>query len=672
MASNITDIPLLASDNNSDKLKIQNYIEALSTFISNSETPMTIAVQGEWGCGKTSLMNAIAGRVCVNYYQLGSRDIGDVAPENVNDQQYLGVWINTWQYSVLKNDSDAQISIIKGVARELSAHMNRLMGASSIVKEAGRKLLSSIGGIALTAAKVGVGVAGVDPASLSGLDEMIRTQENGPDYFREKLSESIKEYLQEFNEKRRSKKNPVKGVIFFIDDLDRLDPPVAVQVLSLLKNLFEVPKCIFVLAIDYEVVVEGLVSRFGQRTDKNEREFRSFFDKIIQLSFRVPIETYQIDGLLKELLQGIGYCKSSYTRKDLLDDKYPEFLSTLVNLTVNSCGKNPRSIKRMLNTLSLVREIHRGGMNLLEQRNPELFLKLLYAVVCIQSAYPRLYDELLKKPNLYEWIEDSGDTASVPDMAGVAQELEELHGADFVFENLLSDPWIRKRDKQIKALLLSIMHLVMEDKLARFKKDPSLYTTVQSLRTTKDYLDQIIRSSRLTFADIGEEEEENKEFSDIEEFVQYWAEQEIEESTLKNLEYFATRFNKVFADSLEAEYIDDRVYFNAVRDSGRRKIICSAQVHPNGLIIRAGKTFKMGITSTGFKNIRLNRQLDSVEKIQERDIDPMKARYKEFLGVAKVPNRWTKVNSLEEEVAAAYQESDSVIEEGVNEVKEEA
>lgn len=71
MASNITDIPLLASDSNSDKLKIQNYIEALSTFISNSETPMTIAVQGEWGCGKTSLMNAIAGRVCVNYYQLG-------------------------------------------------------------------------------------------------------------------------------------------------------------------------------------------------------------------------------------------------------------------------------------------------------------------------------------------------------------------------------------------------------------------------------------------------------------------------------------------------------------------------------------------------------------------------------------------------------------------------
>ena len=33
----------------------------------------------------------------------------------------------------------------------------------------------------------------------------------------------------------------------------------------------------------------------------------------------------------------------------------------------------------------------------------------------------------------------------------------------------------------------------------------------------------------------------------------------------------------------------------------------------------------------------MNRQLDSVEKIQERDIDPMKARYKEFLGTNDGP-----------------------------------
>lgn len=41
----------------------------------------------------------------------------------------------------------------------------------------------------------------------------------------------------------------------------------------------------FVLAIDYDVVIKGLKPKFGELTDANEREFRSFFDKIIQLPF---------------------------------------------------------------------------------------------------------------------------------------------------------------------------------------------------------------------------------------------------------------------------------------------------------------------------------------------------------------------------------------------------
>ena len=99
------------------------------------------------------------------------------------------------------------------------------------------------------------------------------------------------------------------------------------------------------------------------------------------------------------------------------------------------------------------------------------------------------------------------------------------------------------------------------------------------------------------------------------------------------------------------------MYFNAVRDSGKKKVICSVQIHPSGLIIRAGNTFKIGITITGFKKVRLNRQLDSIEKIQERDINPMKARYKGFLGLSKVPNRWTKVNSSEDDIFTEVDES---------------
>ena len=191
--SNLTDLPrLLSSD---DLLGQKNYIDAFSAFIKDAETPMTIAVQGEWGCGKTSLMNAIANEVCANYYALcSSESSAEVAVEQ-KDRPYLGIWINTWQYSLLKSNSEAQIAVIKGVARELSAQMDKLMGTSAVVKEAGRRLISSIGGIALTAAKVGASAAGLNPLSLNGLDEMVRTQENGPEYFREQLRKTITKYL---------------------------------------------------------------------------------------------------------------------------------------------------------------------------------------------------------------------------------------------------------------------------------------------------------------------------------------------------------------------------------------------------------------------------------------------------------------------------------------------
>ena len=81
-----------------------------------------------------------------------------------------------------------------------------------------------------------------------------------------------------------------RGVIVFVDDLDRLNPPVAAEIPELLKNIFCINDCISVLAIDYEVVVKGLEPKFGKLTDKNEREFRSFFDKIIQVPFSLTVE----------------------------------------------------------------------------------------------------------------------------------------------------------------------------------------------------------------------------------------------------------------------------------------------------------------------------------------------------------------------------------------------
>ena len=49
----------------------------------------------------------------------------------------------------------------------------------------------------------------------------------------------------------------------------------AVAVLELLKNIFDIKNCVFVLAIDYQVVVKGL-EKFGKRNNENEWEFKLF------------------------------------------------------------------------------------------------------------------------------------------------------------------------------------------------------------------------------------------------------------------------------------------------------------------------------------------------------------------------------------------------------------
>ena len=75
------------------------------------------------------------------------------------------------------------------------------------------------------------------------------------------------------------------------------------EVLEALKNIFDIPNCVFILAIDYDIVVKGLESKFGPKTDENEREFRSFFDKIIQVPFSMPTGTYDIENFLVEKLK---------------------------------------------------------------------------------------------------------------------------------------------------------------------------------------------------------------------------------------------------------------------------------------------------------------------------------------------------------------------------------
>lgn len=364
MISSVIDVP--RQHDQDDLFGINVYQDALIDFVKNTDTPITIALQGEWGSGKTSLMNLLRWNLCEC----------DGAP-------FYPVWINTWQYSLMKSPEQAIMSILEGIINQIGA----LNPSNQKWKESKKK----IGGLFKKMAKVGTKMA----ASTVGLDsglvgELFDGEEASPQSDISQLKDEIASLIADAMEHNTTK----KGFTFYIDDLDRIDPPVAVEILELLKNIFDLKHCVFILAIDYDVVIKGLKPKFGELTDKNEREFRSFFDKIIQLPFSMPVASYNIDTFLVDALKQIEF----FSDKELEDPATAANLSEIARLSV---GCNPRSLKRLTNTLSLISIINRRLTEDDETMGQNKILN--FALVCTQIAYPYIYNQLTEEPDFKQW-----------------------------------------------------------------------------------------------------------------------------------------------------------------------------------------------------------------------------------------------------------------------------
>lgn len=453
--SNIIDKPRLGGAR--DLLGTDKYLEALIKFIETAQMPTTVAIQGEWGSGKTSMMNQIRHQLC----------------ESSNDlsKEYYGIWLNTWQYSLMKTTDEALVSILKGITNEIlniinSKHETSLGSAS---KKVGRVL----GVLAKAASKTAISVSGV-----SG-DEVVDGILDGGDSGETTvlmLRDALQDVVNKCLEEDKNKGNNNRGFLFFIDDLDRIDPPVAVEILELIKNIFEVENCLFILAIDYDVVVKGLEPKFGPLTDKNEREFRSFFDKIIQLPFSMPLSNYSIDTFLIESLQNVNYISNSESSDE-------DFKVLITEMAVESVGTNPRAIKRLINTLSLIQimnEIEPGDFG--EKRHEKL---INFGLVCLQIAYPSIYSLVSEEPNFISW---NDKTASKLRLKALNEEqiirLNETEEFDedwekVVFRACLNDHYLNNKAFNISNLLNTIKTLV--PKQSNFEEEIERVLTLSSV-----------------------------------------------------------------------------------------------------------------------------------------------------------------------------------------------
>lgn len=236
----------------------------------------------------------------------------------------------------------------------------------------------------MTAMVAGESVAEVAEKVTEKLYDQLTKEESDQAKQIQKLKEDIEKSVTKLiNEKGKDR------VVVFIDDLDRLLPVKAVELLEVFKLFLDVPGCVYVLACDYQVVSQGLVQKFG--VGAAELKGKSFFDKIIQLPFSMPLGQYNVQEYIKKLLERINV---EFEEDDLV------LYSDMINY---STGFNPRGLKRLFNSLLLLNIVaeKRGvftddsGNTIKSEKQ-----KIMFGTLCLQTAYDGVYNLFQKRINM--------------------------------------------------------------------------------------------------------------------------------------------------------------------------------------------------------------------------------------------------------------------------------
>ena len=205
----ITDMPCTSEEE--DLLEISKYVKGLGKFIRECQTPMSIAIQGDWGNRKTSTLNLLKKNL--------------EADKDTNGIKC--VFFNTWQYSQFNMEDSLYVSFVHNLVKQCGGNDEILKTVAGFGKLAFFKAIDW---------KFGTNASEI----LDGFEKAKKDQ-----------MESVSKLQEDFAE---LVKKTGKRLVIFIDDLDRLNPEVAVELLEIIKLFVNVENSIFVLAIDYEVV----------------------------------------------------------------------------------------------------------------------------------------------------------------------------------------------------------------------------------------------------------------------------------------------------------------------------------------------------------------------------------------------------------------------------------
>ena len=323
----VADAPLDATEPDADHFDLAYRVGPVYDMLRHprTQTPLSVAIYGEWGSGKTSAMRWLEARL---------NDWNNKKPRPKDSITTVPVWFYPWKYQEREDVWRGLVAeIILACLAKKASTKTALAEAEALFGLLGKGFYHVVSGIkgpvGDKAAKVTVDLGKI----AAGLKDA------GQDYLAPQAA-----YLNEFESVLTSWTKKYLGqndrMVVFIDDLDRCLPQIALQVLEALKLYLNLPNVVFVVGVD-QSVVNTLVSEHYRELGLEEEKSRDYLAKMFQVEASVVPTEPEVGDFLATVLDG-----SEVWNNELSQDERNIFLPIFDTLA----RRSPREVKRLVNS----------------------------------------------------------------------------------------------------------------------------------------------------------------------------------------------------------------------------------------------------------------------------------------------------------------------------------
>lgn len=252
-----------------DLLKRTDFINRIVSLVeatSNNKGHRTFAIDGEWGSGKTWVLEEIE-KV--------------LSAKTTDDEKYkfLVVHYNCWEYDYYEEPLLAIVSALLNFIDNTQVLKSKAKGAAKrAFSQIGKKLISLGSAAARTAIGIDIEQTVKKAASIAGEIKKEAQDKYSFDNFY-KFKETILSLRQEL-----SKLSEKYSIVVFVDELDRCLPEYAIKVLERLHHIFDnINNLQVVFSTDKKQLDKTIKTIFGE-----EVNITGYLTKFIDFTVKLP------------------------------------------------------------------------------------------------------------------------------------------------------------------------------------------------------------------------------------------------------------------------------------------------------------------------------------------------------------------------------------------------